>query len=180
MPDTMAFDQKHLPPELLFKLEEAKADERRNLEPTDAANPFPSPPMPEFSPVKEVVEEMMAHWAADSDTDSLLVNGKDQRDRNEDLEDKTTTKTGITADFDPDSAGQTHEPGEPDVKPIGGTALGGGGGGGDGDGASAGDDWDINLWRRRRSSGVLEDDVPADEEEAPVVDETSEEETTQK
>lgn len=171
MPYTMEFDQKQLPPELLYKLEEAKTDEARNLEPTDATNPFPSAPQPEYSPVKGVVEEMMSHWAVDADVNlernpEALNQSLEKGKANKDLDDKLSIKSGIAADFVPDSAGPATDVGMPEAKKAGNEFGGEGGGDGGGD---IGDDWmDVDMWRRKRRSPDG-DEAPVEEE--PIVEE---------
>jgi hypothetical protein len=147
MPATMAFDHKELPPELLYKLEEAKTDERRMLEPSDATSQYPTLPDPEHSPIKGAVAEVMSHWATDDEevknvfTDATYQELKGKFGT-QDLDDNLLMKSGMTADFVPDSAGPTADVGMPETKPLGGNLLGdGGGGGAGGDGGGAADDW---------------------------------------
>lgn len=145
MPYTMQFDQKEVPPELLYKVEQAKNEERTLTESSDAANPAPNIPNPDYSPVKEVVVDIMSHWAADDvEVKNALVDVDRQqlKEKNQDLEDKASIKTGFTGDFVPDSAGPATDVGMPEKKPVGGKNLGGGddGGGGDGGGGGPADD----------------------------------------
>ena len=179
MPEAMEFDQKQVPPDMLFKLDEAKREEAASLESSDATNPFASAPSPEFSPVKEVVTEMMSHWALDSDPMELSQDAKQKNDpkghNTKDLDDKLSIKGGMTADFVPDSAGPATDVGMPETKPIGGNDFGGGGGGG---GGGNDDFFEIDVWQRRRRGGVVGEADPGDEIEEPVVEESSEHEST--
>ena len=180
MPEAMEFDHKEVPPDMLFKLDEAKREEAASLESSDVTNPFASAPSPEFSPVKEVVTEMMSHWALDSDPMELSQDAKQKNDpkgaNSKDLDDKLSIKGGMTADFVPDSAGPATDVGMPETKPIGGNDFGGGGGGGSGGGND--DFFEIDVWQRRRRGGVVGEDDPVEEVDEPVVEESSETETS--
>jgi hypothetical protein len=182
MPYTMEFDQKHVPGDLLYKLEEAKREEVDSM--YADANAGPSFPASGQSPVGEVAAEIFAHLADDGDFQHNMPEDarsdlKDKKNSKNDLDDRAKPKDGMRGDFMADSEGPVAaaDVGKPEkVTPAWDRDIGGGGGGGSGGaggdggaGPGGGDDYfEVDAWRRKRRSGEIDEGEGEVEEETPV------------
>ena len=140
-----AFDIKPVPEQDAFKLQVAKdqeAQSQRNSEPGNEqeASSFNS----ETSPVAEVVEQIMSHWAETDEgwVQELADQSGDERLQRAVGEKQATDngpKEGIEGDFKADTAGPDEGL---DLPPkADGGEFGGGGGGGGGGGEAEGPAW---------------------------------------
>ena len=138
-----SFDVKTISEQDAFRLDNARREEAR-MEHTGTGEPGEAIPQDQ-SPVAEVVEQIMSHWAeadegfvqelADSTGDAGL-----KKIIGEKAADDALHPEGMSGDFKADAAGPDEKI---DVPPrAGGTQMGGGGGGGGGEGGDAGlPDW---------------------------------------
>jgi hypothetical protein len=141
-----AFDIKPISEQDAFKLEVAKdteAQSERNSEPgnDEGTSSFNS----ETSPVAEVVEQIMAHWAESDEgwVQQLAEESGDERLKRvvgEKAAGDNAPKEGIEGDFRADTAGPDDGLDLP-PKADGGEFGGGGGGGGGGDADAEGPAW---------------------------------------